>query len=429
MKSHPHLTDELLSASHDGELTPHERTDVKSLLAESPAARETLEDYRELSTLLQSLRRQPAPAGLQTAVLRRVNELAPRVRGGMPRGRSLMLRAVALCIAASILVMLWFGGQEPQQWHVTGGPPADRDRDGLSGTPVAIRAAESERRVALNTPAPSAAIAGVAADMNDGVADRLQLKLDRPPAHGEFLAYLDRVGEETVIVELVVLDVDRTAQDMLVLLRRRGVQVVDTQPLTSAALPTAAQPAADAEQLVAVYVEGTDAELAGMFDDLASEVKFEDATAHNADVAAAPLASRLASLEEPAQTVVPSEAAPRRETARTESASHPRRDPPAAGAPPAVAPATPPSPAVASTPPPGEEEPREQRAVRVSLPGAFYRRLEERSDDEPAAKDSVAENQTARSPASAPLATADVPADPSPPEPRRVLFVLHRVMP
>jgi anti-sigma factor RsiW len=81
------INQELLSAYLDGEATSAERAQVESWLANSPGAREVLDDLRQVSGMLRELPRETAPPDFQ----RRVLQIAERKRlpGLNPcRGRS-----------------------------------------------------------------------------------------------------------------------------------------------------------------------------------------------------------------------------------------------------------------------------------------------------------------------------------------------------
>ncbi|MEZ6064954.1 MAG: hypothetical protein R3B90_04435 [Planctomycetaceae bacterium] len=92
------------------------------------------------------------------------------------------------------------------------------------------------------------------------------------------LEYVDRVDGQLVVVELEVVNVDQTARDMLVLLVNRGVRVLgDDTPQATAGAGSAANSSAGTsgnagQKMVAVFVEASDAQLAGVVDELLSQV-------------------------------------------------------------------------------------------------------------------------------------------------------------
>lgn len=63
--------DDLLSAFHDGEVTPSEETVVQIRAKASPEARQELQDYQRMSQLLRELPRQKAPPEFASAVLQK----------------------------------------------------------------------------------------------------------------------------------------------------------------------------------------------------------------------------------------------------------------------------------------------------------------------------------------------------------------------
>src|SRR5579862_6018772 len=63
--------DDLLSAFHDGEVTPSEETVVQIRAKASPEARQELQDYERMSQLLRELPRQTAPPEFASAVLQK----------------------------------------------------------------------------------------------------------------------------------------------------------------------------------------------------------------------------------------------------------------------------------------------------------------------------------------------------------------------
>ena len=63
--------DDLLSAFHDGEVTPSEETVVQIRSKASPEARQELQDYERMSQLLRELPRQTAPPEFASAVLQK----------------------------------------------------------------------------------------------------------------------------------------------------------------------------------------------------------------------------------------------------------------------------------------------------------------------------------------------------------------------
>lgn len=348
----PH-PDELLSASHDGELSETERAAVERLLAESPAAREMLDDFRELSTLLQSLPRPLAPATLCRSVLLRLEtSRSSAPPAPLPRRRS-WLRWGASLVAAALLVAVgtWLGrrgehpeladgrglferdvviatnGTAPAPAEVSGSPGREGlavDRFWGDSSIAATRLRQEAQTESVPASEPSLSSGAVdapaaippsppreeregrrgavgdatsrALSFEERAAARLVIDPQSPPSVADLLAYVDRVADQTVIVEMEVVDVDRTAEDMLVLLRRRGVQVVGEIP--AEAVAQAVREAAEAEpMLVGVYVEATDQQLAAVVDELTTQVAINEAATRRAELAQTPLDDRLQKIE------------------------------------------------------------------------------------------------------------------------------------
>ena len=112
--------EELLSAIHDGEATVAECAAVEHLLADSAAHQETLDDFHELTAVLQSLPRPAAPVHLQADVLRRVRA-ATATRAVATRSRRLpWLWGLSLAATAAVLFVL------------VRGPGTDPEREGMA---------------------------------------------------------------------------------------------------------------------------------------------------------------------------------------------------------------------------------------------------------------------------------------------------------
>ncbi|OYW20699.1 MAG: hypothetical protein B7Z55_06880, partial [Planctomycetales bacterium 12-60-4] len=63
-------SDELLSAYLDGEVSDAERALVEQRLAHDPVARESLREFREISQLMRTLPREPAPHEMHSATVK-----------------------------------------------------------------------------------------------------------------------------------------------------------------------------------------------------------------------------------------------------------------------------------------------------------------------------------------------------------------------
>jgi hypothetical protein len=360
--SRPH-PDEELSAYHDGELSPTERAAVERRLAESVDDRTTLEAYGDLSRELASLSPVKAPQELRAAVLRRIQSLSTQpqsaaTRRGRGARRSWMLWGASLAAVAGLLLAVALSGrfgrddaQLADASVVTGqaAPSAAANSaetafdkpnaDAAAGdsswwTGLAPRGGEesADESTAANIEFPMVEPAAEASPAPGGLGgggdspprsapfraeparsassvDPLPLSPERlvldplaPPAVADVLAYMDRLGDQAVIVEVEVVDVDQTADDMLVLLRKRGVHVLaadgsrdNSGSATADTQPTTAD--GDMPPLVAVFVEASDAQLAGLVEDLASQVSIANAVTRNTAVLDSPLNRSLVSFE------------------------------------------------------------------------------------------------------------------------------------
>lgn len=449
MTPRPDPADELLSACHDGELTPSERAEVDRLLISSPALQETLDDFRELTAILQSLPRPAAPPALQADVLRRVQAAQPRpVTSARPRP---WLWGLSLVATAALLLVVTRnrGPLERQDDHgvVAMQAPAAAPQDAPLARELTAPAAEGSSRSAAAAPAaeaiaapamtaalppspeppaaPAPSLGGAPAllqstapsaapTLNEAaLSERLVLDPRHPPSASQILAYVDRVGDETVIVEFVVVDVERTAEDMLVLLQRRGLTVVGTdaaEAVAAKSIPADAAPPA----LVALYVEAPEQQLAALIDDVMSQVAVHDGTAFNAD-AAGPLMSRQLQIIEERYAAARGADRPAADRRRGSPAA-PRRE--------ALADAAPAATPVETAPLTAPLDPHDEapaQAVRLALPAAVYQQLEAR--DEAAA--AAATRQPAGPLRGAAASAADSAAPAASPL-SRVLFVLQR---
>ena len=350
MSSHSLQPDELLSACHDGELSAAEQAEVDRLLEETPALQETLDDFAELTTILQSIPRSQAPETLQQNVLRRIAANAPNVSSSAspPSRRTPWLWGLSLVATAAVLFVmvqvnsprtgeLASARQEDAQkldsLAMSEGQ-ADLGAAGMIESELAVaESSPMEQRVAASnaadadsaldsdgarsrrerllpapesSPSPAAAsavpqmTASAAAFGDAQLAERLNINPDSPPSATDVLAYMDRVGDQTVVVEFDVVDINRTMDDMVLLLQRRGVTVVGAADVAEAGASQPARKAFSDEEaapLVALYVEAPEPQLAGMLDDVISEVSISDGAAYNTFVAGPLVNRRLVEFE------------------------------------------------------------------------------------------------------------------------------------
>lgn len=100
--------EELLSAYHDGELSPPEREAIEHRLAASPEARQQLLELRRLSGLLHELPQAKLPQEFSRQVLREAERemLIPRLRGTTPVARRRSWLWITAGVAASAAAMV-----------------------------------------------------------------------------------------------------------------------------------------------------------------------------------------------------------------------------------------------------------------------------------------------------------------------------------
>ncbi|MFV0444049.1 MAG: anti-sigma factor family protein [Planctomycetaceae bacterium] len=338
-------TDELLSACHDGELTASERAKVDRLLSDNPALQETLDDFRELTSVLQSLPRPQAPPRLQADVLRRVQTVRPPTSAG-PGRRFPWLWGLSLAATAAMLMVLIgrsVPSPNPAEVAVASRAAQIKDDDarielatgettsttdhmadsaaGLSASSVAkeslapatVTTKTESDSAEQNLPRPvisaAAAPASPASDsalglpysVGGAVVSRLRFSHDNPPAVADVLAHVFESDGQTMVVEFDVVNVDQTSRDMLVLLRQRGVTMVsaaqdESHPIagTISQRSTTTGEAA----LVAVYVEATEMQLASVVDDMLTQMAISDGAAFNTSLAGPELGQQFQRMED-----------------------------------------------------------------------------------------------------------------------------------
>lgn len=130
---------ELLSAYHDGEVTPMERAEVERLLADEVRAQREVDELRDLSTTLSSSGGESAPEGLYEAVMRRIEResllpspsVTPSERQeSRPTSAAWVgIAAAVTTIAAGLLVAVGMMGNpaDPPVVADTNRPAADED--------------------------------------------------------------------------------------------------------------------------------------------------------------------------------------------------------------------------------------------------------------------------------------------------------------
>lgn len=148
----PQVTDELISAYFDGEVSPEERAAVERLLASSEDAQRELNETARLSALLHSFPREVAPVELASNVLRQTNQM-PMPAQSAPNRTAAPVRSVRrdwlagligamATVAAALLVMAFY---------------PDQPKHGADATMAMNHAESMKMESAPEAPAPMAA--------------------------------------------------------------------------------------------------------------------------------------------------------------------------------------------------------------------------------------------------------------------------------
>ena len=268
------VPDELISAYFDGEVTPDERSQVETLLESSTELRQQLDDASKLSALLHSFPREVAPQTLATNVQNQVDVAVlttPRPtqqkRPGLRREWT-AFGAGIMATMASLFLFVAVNRPQPVSEHEKTEGLADSKAHGEKLSESLVAENESKwaavtGRGSLNlvTPiddVPSAPSAGMAAfntptfttmttngsegqQWNDGNGNLFSEAFALQPASPvEFLESLKNgeVGERVVwhvsdpsntvaVVELTVVDIERGAEEMKMILQKRSVPQVE----------------------------------------------------------------------------------------------------------------------------------------------------------------------------------------------------------
>lgn len=253
--------DELLSAYLDGEVTAEERALVEQRLEQSPALRETLDEYADVGEAVRGLPRRGAPVDLPERVLARLRTRAPQVRpsGGSPgsdrsRRRKWFLGGVATAASALVVGTLFWGPQRaalgPDVALQGGARPDSRIAPMSAAAPVAVAAAAKG--------------AGAPRRDSDLVKELVERMKGEQPRELDIVRVLETHADEIEVIEMFVVDRINMGDETRTLLMKNGLNVVEV------AVPTANSPASAAAKPTsfAVYVEGEDARIEQTLDEL-----------------------------------------------------------------------------------------------------------------------------------------------------------------
>lgn len=225
--------EELLSAFHDGELVGDERAAAERMLAESPAARDARDEFAELRGVLCSLPRPAAPNDLRQDVLRRIASEIPAAAAADRKRRRpsmtwLVSTAACVMIAAGIYLATRDFAQGPdvamRDSTATDFPlpaaappevplPRSADQTDAAPPPMAMAPAASE--------ASAAELEGV-----DLERLRQLIAAGELPAPGELIPDFREIGDQLVLIEYSVVDVQNLYGQVQVVLSRNGIAPV-----------------------------------------------------------------------------------------------------------------------------------------------------------------------------------------------------------
>ena len=292
------VSEELLSAYLDGELSPSEHELVERLLDELPALREQLAELSQVGEKLRALRREPAPGTLHRDVMsaltsRSVLKSDSPARPLVARDVAKAAGALAACLAVGFSV--WLANRPGAETgpnaasEVVAIHEADDSATGVvgmsaapqpmlavaeapeaNGLAAAVTAATQPGRTMMHAPLAAAAPAmdkramGSAARKMASTEETIRDRLLTPgyvPNAGELLSYLDVVDDQPVVVEYTVADVQQALGQVQVLLSRNGIRAVGESK---------APVQVEGDGTVAVYLEANDQELADVLDGLQS---------------------------------------------------------------------------------------------------------------------------------------------------------------
>lgn len=330
------LSDELLSAYFDGDVSPREREQVERWLAQSPEARRELAALGRTSRLLRSLPVAPAPDDLVSAVMQQAERatLLPPVPPARPvasRRRAWLVAAGGLAVtaAAALLLLPLLSRPHPEAHGVARLEPSDRNAE-TDGDHLADRgsapAGVPPRTVAMPENLTTRRVRPAPDDMSRAEADPNTIPLAEenlaqierpadPPAPataagaagglpeqqaqpglravaartnwgavqiGDVVPYFETSGDRAAVVKMTVVDIHKAVDTLQVLLAKNEVppvgdeeeEAIEADALRRAFGGTSAETADG--RLTAVYVESTDSQLASTLQALEADEQFLD---------------------------------------------------------------------------------------------------------------------------------------------------------
>lgn len=251
--------EELLSAFHDGELHGDEREAVERTLAESAAARDTLEEFVELRTALQSLPRSAAPAALQSAVMRQLRAAQPLAAPpARPRGHAALRWIVPTAACLGIAVGLYSLSRfvDPARngdlgiAH-TGTPTASESAPGaFSGVESFTTMTDSVEALPPRTAAADAPLADTEPHIEVVDVDRLQALISSGelPSPGEVIPDFREIDGQLVLIEYSVVDVHEVLGQVQLILKENGIMSITPDGEVG-------EPVDSSDELYGIYVD------------------------------------------------------------------------------------------------------------------------------------------------------------------------------
>ena len=228
--------EELISAYLDGELTGDQRRSVEKFLEDDPSAREVLEDYSDVSQMIRELPRPAAPSDLRETVLTGIRA-ASRPAASQPVAVSTRSRRLYWIASASAAVLIgviafpWLGDlrQDAALREIAGTPEsmtvANNDAvDEQPGHTGGIAAPQAEALWPESAPPGRSRASNASTSVVD--AERLRPILDSVdlPIPGEKLHDLVSDGDEIILVEYTVVDVQNMFGSVQVVLAENGIE-------------------------------------------------------------------------------------------------------------------------------------------------------------------------------------------------------------
>ncbi|MBX3438945.1 MAG: hypothetical protein KF861_15750 [Planctomycetaceae bacterium] len=252
--SKPPLPKSLLSAHFDGELSAEERAAVRRAVERNPGVKQVLDDFSQISTSLKSLHGSVPSPQLRDAVLARIQpDVQPRSRSPLTRwqrGARRLASGIAVAAAAGVFLVVWLTRPGPiQHPGIAIGPARQMSKERGLPPAGAARAAiahsspspGAERRHLSSGLTPAADALGTAgtASMRAAALPKAWLaeqyaRDQQLPQPGDVINYLEQVAEETVCIPVTVVDVQKAAGHIRMLLLRHGIQPPTADTATAA---------------------------------------------------------------------------------------------------------------------------------------------------------------------------------------------------